>query len=101
MIGMSFISFVILLIISVVVSAVLHYGLKFYVTPGLESFYLKVVLAWVGAWLGSPIFGYWPNKFPFLHYQEVWFVPAILGSLVAVTVAIELDKRARRAVPGG
>ena len=101
MIGMSFISVVILLIISVVVSAVLHYGLKHYVTPGLESFYLKVVLAWVGAWLGSPVFGYWPSKFPFLHYQEVWFVPAILGSLVAVTVAIELDKRARRAVPGG
>ena len=34
MIGMSFISFVILLIISVAVSAVLHYGLKCYVTPG-------------------------------------------------------------------
>jgi uncharacterized membrane protein YeaQ/YmgE (transglycosylase-associated protein family) len=101
MIGMSFISFVILLVISVVVSAVLHYGLKYYLTPGLESFYLKVVLAWVGAWLGSPVFGYWPSRFPFLHYQEVWFVPAILGSLVAVTVAIELDKRARRAVPGG
>ena len=101
MIGMSFISFVILLIISVVVSAVLHHGLKYYVTPGLESFYLKVVLAWVGAWLGSPVLGYWPSRFPFLHYQEVWFVPAILGSLVAVTVAIELDKRARRAVPGG
>jgi len=100
MIGMTFITFVILLIISVVVSAVVHYGLKYYVTPGLESFYLKVVLAWVGAWLGSPVFGYWPHKFPFLHYQDVWFIPAILGSLVAVTVAIELDKRARRTVAG-
>ena len=83
MIGMSFISFVILLIISVVVSAVVHYGLKYYVTPGLESFYLKVVLAWVGAWLGSPVFGYWPSRLPFLHYQEVWFISAILGSLAA------------------
>ena len=61
MIGMSFISFLILLIISVVVSVVLHYGLKYYATPGFESFCFKVVLAWVGAWLGSPVFGYWPS----------------------------------------
>ena len=33
MIGMDFISFLILLIISVVVAAILHYGLKYYVTP--------------------------------------------------------------------
>jgi SNF family Na+-dependent transporter len=55
MIGMSFISFVILLIISVVVSGVLHYGLKYYATPGFESFCFKVVLAWVGARLGRSI----------------------------------------------
>jgi uncharacterized membrane protein YeaQ/YmgE (transglycosylase-associated protein family) len=101
MIGMSFISFLSLLIISVVVSAVLHYGLKYYVTPGFESFGLKVVLGWVGAWLGSPVFGHWPSRFPFLHYEDTWFVPAILGSLAAVAVAVELDKRARRAVAGG
>ena len=34
MIGMDFISFLILLVISVVVSGILHYGLKYYVTPG-------------------------------------------------------------------
>lgn len=101
MIGMSFISFAIVLIIGVVVSAVLHYGLKYYVTPGLESFYLKVALAWVGAWLGSPVLGYWPHAIPFLHYESIWFIPAILGSLIALTVAVELDKRARRAVAGG
>ena len=101
MIGMSFISFLILLIISVVVSAVLHYGLKYYATAGFESFCFKVVLAWVGAWLGSPVLGYWPSRFPFLHYQDVWFIPAILGSLAALTVAVELDKRARRVVAGG
>ena len=101
MIGMSFISFVILLIISVVVSGVLHYGLKYYATPGFESFCFKVVLAWGGAWLGSPVFGYWPNKLPFLHYGDIWFIPAILGSLAVLTVAVELDKRARRVVAGG
>jgi len=101
MIGMDFISFLILLIISVVVSAVLHYGLKYYATPGFESFCVKVVLGWVGAWLGSPVLGYWPHRFPFLNYDNIWFIPAILGSLAVVALAVDFDKRARRAVAGG
>jgi len=44
MIGMNFISFLILLIISVVVSGILHYGFKCYATPGFESFCVKVVV---------------------------------------------------------
>ena len=101
MIGMDFISFLILLIISVVVSAILHYGLKYYATPGFESFCVKVVVGWIGAWVGSPVLGYWPHSFPSLHYENVWFIPAILGSLAAVAVAVDFDKRARRALAGG
>jgi len=101
MIGMDFISFLILLIISVVVSAILQYGLKYYVTPGFWSFCFKVVLGYVGAWLGSPVLGYWPDAVPFLHYENIWFIPAILGSLAVLAVAVELDKRARHAVAGG
>lgn len=101
MIGMDFISFLILLIISVVVSVILQYGLKYYVTPGFWSFCFKVVLGYAGAWLGSPVLGYWPPAVPFLHYENIWFIPAILGSLAVLAVAVELDKRARRAVTGG
>ena len=36
MIGMNFISFLILLIISIVVSGILHYGFKYYATAGFE-----------------------------------------------------------------
>jgi uncharacterized membrane protein YeaQ/YmgE (transglycosylase-associated protein family) len=97
MIGMEFISFLILLLISVVVSAILHYGLKYYVTPGLWSFTSKVVVGWIGAWLGSPVFGYWPHRFPFLSYGDVWFVPAILGSFAVLVVAIDLAKMRRTA----
>jgi uncharacterized membrane protein YeaQ/YmgE (transglycosylase-associated protein family) len=97
MIGMDFISFLILLIISVVVSAILHYGLKYYVTPGLYSFCSKVVLGWVGAWLGSPVLGYWPHRFPFLQYGDIWLIPAILGSLAVLLVAVDLAKMARGA----
>jgi uncharacterized membrane protein YeaQ/YmgE (transglycosylase-associated protein family) len=59
MIGMDFISFLVLLIISVVISGILHYGLQFYVNPGMDSFCSKIVVGWVGAWLGSPVLGHW------------------------------------------
>jgi len=60
------------------VSAILHYGLKFYVSPGIWGFVSKIVIGWVGAWLGSPVLGYW---WPGLNYENVYYIPAILGSL--------------------
>ena len=90
MIGMNSISFLILLIISVAVSAILHYHFKYYVTPGHWSFCSKVVVGWIGAWLGSPVFGHWPNRIPSLHYAEVWYIPAILGALALIIVAVDV-----------
>lgn len=94
MIGMDFISFVILLVISVVVSGILHYGFDYYVTPGFWSFCSKVVVGWIGAWLGSPVFGYWPHRFPLLNHGDVWLIPAILGSAALLLVAIDLARMA-------
>jgi uncharacterized membrane protein YeaQ/YmgE (transglycosylase-associated protein family) len=89
MIGMDFGSFLVLLIISVVVSGILHYGLRFYVRPGAVSFLSKVVIGWVGAWLGSPVFGHWWEG---LNYGQVYYVPAILGSLAILVLAVDLVK---------
>ena len=89
MIGMDFISFLILLIISIVVSGVLHFVFKFYIIPGCKSYASKVLIGWVGAWLGSPVFGYW---WPGLNYKEVYIVPAILGSLAILVFAVDLIK---------
>ena len=89
MIGMDFGSFLALLVISVLVSAILHYGLEYYVTPGLWSFGSKVVVGWFGAWLGSPVFGYW---FADLRYQQIYYIPAILGSLALIVVAVDFVK---------
>ncbi len=69
---MDFDSFVTLLIISVVVSLILHPGLKFSVRAGTGSFIGKVIIGWVGAWLGSPGFGHWPEG---LSSAEVYYVP--------------------------
>lgn len=89
MLGMDFGSFLILLVISVVVSAVLHFGFKYYLRPGLVSFFSKVVIGWFGAWLGSPVFGHW---FGGVNYREVYIIPAILGSLAILIFAVDLIK---------
>jgi uncharacterized membrane protein YeaQ/YmgE (transglycosylase-associated protein family) len=91
MIGMNFISFLILLIISIVVSWVLHFPLKFYIVPGWRSYASKVFIGWIGAWLGSPVFGYWPHPLG-LNYQQVWIVPAILGALAIEVFAVDFIK---------
>jgi uncharacterized membrane protein YeaQ/YmgE (transglycosylase-associated protein family) len=85
MIGMDFVSFLVLLVISVVVSFILHYVLKFYVVPGLASFFGKVIIGWLGAWLGGPVFGYW-----FFEVGQVYVIPAILGSLALLVIAVDL-----------
>jgi uncharacterized membrane protein YeaQ/YmgE (transglycosylase-associated protein family) len=87
MIGMNFISFLILLLISAVVSAILHYVLKFYIRPGFISFLGKVIIGWIGAWLGSPVFGYW---FDGLVYEKIYIIPAILGSLALLVIMVDL-----------
>ncbi len=89
MIGISFISFLILLVISVVVSAILHYALKYYVRPGFNSFLSKVIFGWIGAWLGTPVFGKW---FEGVNYEEVYIIPAILGSFAILIMMIDWVK---------
>lgn len=96
MLGMDFVSFLILLVISIVVCAILHYGCKYYVIPGVWSFCSKVVAGWVGAWLGSPVFGHW---FGGLNYAaegegayQLFFIPAILGSAAFVVLVVDVAK---------
>ncbi len=89
MIGMDFISFLILLVISVVVSAILHFGFKYHVTPGIWSFCSKIVVGWIGAWLGTPIGGHW---LPNVAYEQIYIIPAILGSLALLIVVIDVAK---------
>lgn len=89
MIGMDFLSFLILFVVAVVVAAVVHFGLKYYVIPGIASFLSKVVVAWIGAWLGSPVFGHWWEG---VNYGEVYIIPAVLGSLALVLLAVDVTR---------
>ena len=87
--AMDFNGFITLLIISVVVSAILHYGLKYYVTPGLWSFCSKIVVGWIGAWIGTPLFGSW---WAGVAVGPVFIVPAVLGALGLLIVAVDIAK---------
>ncbi len=84
---MGFEGFLTLLVISVVVSAVLHYGLKFYVTAGTWSFVAKCVVGYVGAILGAYFFGSWGPSF-----GGVNIIPAILGSAAMLIIVIDVAK---------
>ena len=86
---MDFLSFLILLVISVVVSAILHFGFSFYVTSGWWSFLSKVVLGWIGAWWGTPVFGNWVDP---LNFGQVYYIPAVLGSFALLIVAVDIGK---------
>ncbi|MFQ5548751.1 MAG: hypothetical protein ACE5FV_10690 [Woeseia sp.] len=86
---MDFVSFLVLLIIAVIVAGVLHYPLKYYVTPGIWSYLSKVVIAYVGAHLGAYFFGQW---WPGVAYGEIYIVPAALGALAIVIVVVDVAK---------
>lgn len=86
---MSFISFIILLAISIVVSAILHFLLKCYIRKNIISFISKVIIGWFGAWLGSPIFGHW---FDSLKYEDIYLIPAILGSFAILIFLVDFVK---------
>lgn len=105
MFGMSFLSFLVLLAIGIVVAAVFHYGFRYRFLDGVDAAFAKVALAWLGAWLGSPVFGHWS-----LRFENIYIVPALLGSLTVVMLNVicwkALEKvfttrsTAEKAVPG-
>ena len=79
MLGMSFLSFLILTLIGAVVAAVYHWVLRYRLLAGSDSAFGKLVVGWVGAWLGSPILGHWLWK-----VENIYVVPAILGAIASI-----------------
>jgi len=83
MIGMSFPSFLVLLVIAAVVAVVFHYLLRYRFLEGLDSFLGKVAIGWLGGWLGSPVLGHWLFKI-----EEIFIIPALVGAVAAVFLNI-------------
>jgi len=84
MIGMGFASFLTLLIISAVVSAIVHFA-GYRVLPGAEGYLGKLIVGWIGGWIGSPVLGYWGRA---IRNGNVHLIPAILGSIAAIFMQV-------------
>lgn len=80
---MELLVFVYLLIISAVVALIMVYLPKLLKTELHGGITTTIIVAYIGARLGAPLFGNWP----FLAYQGVSILPAILGAIVAVLLA--------------
>jgi len=83
---MNFGSFLALLIISAIWSAIVH-GVGYRVLPGAEGYFAKLVTGWIGGWIGSPVLGYWGGA---IAGGNVHFIPAILGSIAAIFMEVVL-----------
>jgi uncharacterized membrane protein YeaQ/YmgE (transglycosylase-associated protein family) len=81
MIGMSFLSFLIILIISIVFSLLIHYWGKIQPVKGSRGLLNKICLGWIGGWIGPAVFGNW---FEAIKLWDVYIIPAIIGSVVVI-----------------
>ena len=88
------ISFIILLVISVVVSAILHYGFKLTSRTVQDhwAFVTKIVIGYYGAWWGTTVYGQWWED---LNYQDIYYIPAVLGAFSALVFGVALFKALR------
>lgn len=77
MIGMSFGSFLTLLIVSFIVALIMQYAVRYRAMQGGDGFAAKWIAGWIGAWLGSPVLGHWSS-----NIQGTYIIPAIIGAFV-------------------
>ena len=83
MLGMSLLSFLILTFIGAVVAATYHYVFRYRFLDGNDAVIGKLIIGWLGAWLGSPVFGHWLWK-----VENVYIVPALLGAIASIHLTI-------------
>ena len=75
MLGMSLLSFLVLTLIGAVVAVAYHNVIRYRFLEGNDALFGKLIVGWLGAWLGPPVFGHWLWKI-----ENVYVVPAILGA---------------------
>lgn len=83
MLGMSLLSFLVLAVIGAIVAVVYHRVIRYRFLEGYDALFGKLIIGWFGAWLGSPVLGHWLWKI-----ENVYIVPAILGAVAAIHLAV-------------
>jgi uncharacterized membrane protein YeaQ/YmgE (transglycosylase-associated protein family) len=93
MINMHFLSFLTLLIISLIATIVMHFIIRYRVLEGGDGFIWKWVVAWLGAWIGTPVVGHW---FAGVAIGHVFIVPAFIGAFATAFLATAFWKAERQ-----
>lgn len=78
LVGMLFGSFLVLLIVSAIAAAIVHWGCRYRLFNGLDGFLGQWMVAWVGAWLGPAVLGHW---FGSALVEGIYVIPAFVGAL--------------------
>jgi uncharacterized membrane protein YeaQ/YmgE (transglycosylase-associated protein family) len=87
MLGMSLLSFVVLTLIAAIVAVAYHYVNRYRLLEDIDAVFGKLIVGWVGAWLGSAVFGHW-----LWRIENVYVVPAILGAIATVHLSVLMGK---------
>jgi hypothetical protein len=77
LIGMPFLSFLVLLIVSAIAAAVVHWGFRYRLFMGIDGFLGQWMVAWLGAWLGPAVLGHW---FGSAMFGNIYVIPALIGA---------------------
>lgn len=83
MLGMSLLSFLILTFIGAVVAASYHYVIRYRFLESNDAVIGKLIIGWLGAWLGSPVLGHW-----LWNVENVYIVPSLLGAIATIHVSV-------------
>lgn len=78
LIGMSFLPFLALLILSAIAAAIVHWGFHYRLFNGWDGYIGQWMVAWIGAWLGPAVLGHW---FDGVTLWNIYIIPALLGGV--------------------
>jgi uncharacterized membrane protein YeaQ/YmgE (transglycosylase-associated protein family) len=87
MIGITFVSFLSLFVIGAICALVLQHMQQARLMRHVEGYLSRLIIGWLGAWIGSPVLGHWGWMIP---DTTVYLVPAALGALAAIFALTEL-----------
>jgi uncharacterized membrane protein YeaQ/YmgE (transglycosylase-associated protein family) len=91
LIGMRFLSFLSLLILSAFAAAVLHWAVRYRFLQGAEGFFSGWIVGWICAWLGPAVFGHW---FGSVMLWNIYVVPALVGAFAGAFLATAVCRAA-------
>lgn len=87
MLGMNLWSFLLLTLIGAVVAIAYHNVARYRFLEGNDALLGKLIIGWLGAWVGSAVLGHWLWK-----YENVYVLPAIVGAIAAVHMTVLTEK---------